>query len=194
MVTVRAGLSPSTLAALDRQDQRYRGERVLWALGRKLWEEPIYRNVFGLLREFGDAEIASLIAPRSLVVEYSEVPKVDGPPLGREGRWAGPGQTRDSGAIEVEARSSVRSPAGLPAGHLWADSRPGMRTGSEPPLKALLGGRARTVSGRDHRDAGGRAGWRIRRARQERQLRQLVDYTQHLLREAESRAQASGAG
>ena len=32
----------------------------------RLWEEPIYRNVFGLLREFGDAEIASLIAPRGL--------------------------------------------------------------------------------------------------------------------------------
>ena len=28
-----------------------------------LWEEPIYRNVFGLLREFGDAEIASLDRP-----------------------------------------------------------------------------------------------------------------------------------
>lgn len=40
----------------------------------KLWKEPIYRNVWGLLTEFGDAEIASLIAPRPLVVEYSEVP------------------------------------------------------------------------------------------------------------------------
>jgi len=29
-----------------------------------VWEEPVYRNVFGLLREFGDAEIATLIAPR----------------------------------------------------------------------------------------------------------------------------------
>ena len=26
-----------------------------------LWKEPIYRNVWGLLRQFGDAEIASLI-------------------------------------------------------------------------------------------------------------------------------------
>lgn len=33
-----------------------------------LWREPIDRNVFGLLREFGDAEIASLIAPRKLSV------------------------------------------------------------------------------------------------------------------------------
>ena len=32
----------------------------------RVWAEPIYRNVYGLLREFGDAEIASLIAPRPL--------------------------------------------------------------------------------------------------------------------------------
>jgi len=34
-----------------------------------VWQEPIYRNLFGLLREFGDAGVASLIAPRGLVVE-----------------------------------------------------------------------------------------------------------------------------
>ena len=37
----------------------------------QVWDEPIYRNVWGLLSEFGDAEIASLIAPRPLVIEYS---------------------------------------------------------------------------------------------------------------------------
>ncbi len=34
-----------------------------------IWNEPIDRNVFGLLEQFGDAELASLIAPRPLVVE-----------------------------------------------------------------------------------------------------------------------------
>lgn len=60
----------------------------------KLWEEPIYRNVWGLLREFGDAEIALLIAPRPLVIEYSPVPEVDGPPPAAEGRrnTAAPGK------------------------------------------------------------------------------------------------------
>ena len=33
-----------------------------------LYQEPIYRNVFGLLAEFGDAEVASLIAPRTLII------------------------------------------------------------------------------------------------------------------------------
>ena len=45
-----------------------------------LWKEPIYRDVWGLLREFGDAEIASLIAPRALIVEASRGPHVAGPP------------------------------------------------------------------------------------------------------------------
>lgn len=40
----------------------------------RVWDEPIYRNVWRLLRDFGDAEIASMIAPRGLVVEYSRAP------------------------------------------------------------------------------------------------------------------------
>jgi dienelactone hydrolase len=44
----------------------------------QVWSEPIYRNVWGLLREFGGAELATLIAPRGLLVEYSTVPDVTG--------------------------------------------------------------------------------------------------------------------
>src|SRR5690606_14441890 len=39
------------------------------------WSEPVYRNVWGLLKEFGDAEIASMVAPRALIVEHSFVPE-----------------------------------------------------------------------------------------------------------------------
>ncbi len=35
----------------------------------KMWEEPIDHNVWGFLKEFGDAELAAMIAPRSLTVE-----------------------------------------------------------------------------------------------------------------------------
>ncbi len=42
----------------------------------RAWDEPIYRNVWGLLSEFGDAEIASLIAPRALVIEHSSIPEI----------------------------------------------------------------------------------------------------------------------
>lgn len=46
-----------------------------------LWKEPIYRDVWGLVREFGDAEMAGLVAPRALVIEASRGPEVAGPPL-----------------------------------------------------------------------------------------------------------------
>ena len=59
----------------------------------KVWKEPIYRNVWALLHEFGDAEIASLIAPRTLIVEASRGVEVDGPPPVRDGRaGAAPGK------------------------------------------------------------------------------------------------------
>jgi len=51
-----------------------------------VWAEPIYRNVWSLLSRFGDAEIASLILPRSLVVEHSPVPTV----TGHKGDWHTP--------------------------------------------------------------------------------------------------------
>src|SRR5205085_112484 len=39
----------------------------------ELWKEPVYRDVWGLLHDFGDAEIASLIAPRALIVEAARM-------------------------------------------------------------------------------------------------------------------------
>ncbi|MFH1267690.1 MAG: hypothetical protein ABIK89_18395, partial [Planctomycetota bacterium] len=41
-----------------------------------VWREPIYRNVFGLLEQFGDAELAAMVAPRALVVEAAQGPEV----------------------------------------------------------------------------------------------------------------------
>jgi dienelactone hydrolase len=57
--------------------------KAAWVSGyfssrQRVWSEPIYRNVWGLLEEFGDAELATLIAPRALVVEYSACPQVKG--------------------------------------------------------------------------------------------------------------------
>jgi dienelactone hydrolase len=46
----------------------------------RIWTEPIYRNLHGLLREFGDAEIAQLVLPRTLIIEHARTPAVDGPP------------------------------------------------------------------------------------------------------------------
>src|SRR5262249_22655153 len=71
----------------------------------RTWQEPLYRNVWGLLREFGDAEIATLIAPRGLVVEYSEVPTVQGPPPVQRGRRGGAA----AGSLLPPASASVET-------------------------------------------------------------------------------------
>jgi dienelactone hydrolase len=46
----------------------------------ELWKEPVYRDVWGLLREHGDAELMALITPSQLIVEASSGPNIDGPP------------------------------------------------------------------------------------------------------------------
>ncbi len=40
-----------------------------------LAREPVERLVWGLLKEFGDAELASLVLPRTLVIEHSDGPE-----------------------------------------------------------------------------------------------------------------------
>ena len=97
------GLIAFYAAALD---QRISAALVsgYFASRQRLWEEPIYRNVFGLLSEFGDAEIASLIAPRRLIVEQSDGPQIAGPPKPRAGRGgAAPGKLATPEFNEVEA-------------------------------------------------------------------------------------------
>jgi len=47
-----------------------------------LWQEPITRSLFGLLEQFGDAELATLIAPRTLIVEAARGPEVTLPDKG----------------------------------------------------------------------------------------------------------------
>ena len=69
----------------------------------QLWQEPIYRNVWSLLREFGDANVASLVVPRRLVIEHSFVPKVEGPPSIPPGRSGGAAP----GALGTPAGESV---------------------------------------------------------------------------------------
>lgn len=69
-----------------------------------VWSEPIYRNVWGLLTEFGDAEIAGMIAPRALTIEASGITEIAGPPSPKPGRAGGAAP----GKIETATLASVR--------------------------------------------------------------------------------------
>ena len=65
-----------------------------------VWRQPVDRNVFGLLEQFGDAEVASLVAPRTLIVEAARGPEFVIPPGtgGAPGRLTTPGlRDRDRG-------------------------------------------------------------------------------------------------
>ncbi len=110
----------SWLSTRPRSDPRIDAALVsgYFASRQNVWQEPIYRNVFGLLDVFGDAELASLVAPRALVVEACRVPKVDGPAEPREGRnrSAAPGRlaTPPLAGVQAEIERAAKLTAGLP--------------------------------------------------------------------------------
>jgi dienelactone hydrolase len=58
-------------------DTRFRAVGVCGAFGlsQRDPELPIYRNVWSLLERFGDAEVATMIWPRALVVEHGQYPE-----------------------------------------------------------------------------------------------------------------------
>ena len=161
----------------------------------EVWREPIYRNVWGLLHEFGDAEIASLIAPRPLIIEASRGPEVAGPPPPRSGRGGGaPGQlvSPPLDAVKAEfdhARDFYQQLGAESALHFISpeDRLPG----AQDTLRMLLtelGAEGVSIDGTpllapadvDDFDY---------EARQKRQFMQLVNLSQRFLREAASRRQ-----
>ncbi|WP_199773681.1 alpha/beta hydrolase family protein [Stieleria maiorica] len=56
-------------------DQRIDAVCVAGCIGKSesVWTEPIDRNVFGLLDEFGNAEMLTLIAPRKVLVNHARI-------------------------------------------------------------------------------------------------------------------------
>jgi dienelactone hydrolase len=134
---------------------------------RALHAEPIYRNVWGLLPNYGDAEIARLIAPRQLIIEAQRHPNVQGPPPERPGRaGAAPGAittpTLDEIKTEIQRAQS---------NNITLIENPG-----EATLKAFL-----------YREPTkpGPAPQLPKIDRIERQFRQLVQFTQLTVRNAE---------
>ena len=78
----------------------------------QLWSEPVYRDVWSLVREFGDAELASLIAPRALIVEAAKTPEITGPPaVTNERRGATPNGAIRTPAVESRSIGGCSVPA-----------------------------------------------------------------------------------
>ena len=158
------------------------------------WKEPVYRDVWGLLREFGDAELASLIAPRALIVEASSGPDVAPPTPASQRSGATPNGKSgtaplDSVEQEVErARpfySSLRASEKL---KLVISENGHGPPGSEAALSALLqslnGSGRLTKNGSMPKDL--RPGYDAA-PRMHRQFDQLVEHTQALIRQSPQR-------
>jgi dienelactone hydrolase len=171
-----------------------------------LWREPIYRNVWALLRELGDAELMMLgmvaAGPqfsRVVEVDYAREPAVDGPPAPRMGRsGAAPGALKTPTAEEANAEfervgkleGNVRFPRG------WT------RAGEGRPFATLSGRRLSVlperrmidpeeVNAEAEPEKDGPAPVDLRKnfdpaARQKRQFDQLVAFTQKLMRDSEA--------
>jgi dienelactone hydrolase len=145
-----------------------------------VWSEPIYRNVWGLLREFGDAELATLIAPRALIVEYSRTPDLTGP----RGNLTTP--AFDSVKAEF-ARIDRLTPPGFQPKQLVSGSAngtvgPGSQQALQDFVKALGASSALSLTGTA--PAARRRSFDVAK-RQERQVMELENHVQRLVRDAE---------
>lgn len=154
-----------------------------------VWQEPLYRNVWALLDEFGDAELASLIAPRTLIVEASRGPEIAGPPPAQKGR----SNSAASGRLVSPALSDVQAEVArakkLGAGdHITlivsgdGQGQPGTEEALRAFLRSLGSGKGLARSGTVPRD--NRPNF-DGTERLHHQLQQLVDYTQHAVIESE---------
>lgn len=162
----------------------------------EVWREPIDRNVFGLLSEFGDAELASMIAPRALIVEACRFPEVHIP----AGTDSAPARitTPSLQRVEDELNRARRFVDGLdpkPLMELVISSDGCGVPGTEKFLAAVLqrvaslekpasdGGPPRRVSAGPDVDA-----------RRARQFHEMSDFTQRLVDEGPDTRQKFTAG
>jgi dienelactone hydrolase len=174
-----------------------------------MWQEPIYRNSWGLLREFGDAELAMLISPNRPIIDYSKGAEIDGPPTSRPGRGgAAPGRLvaldKDKTSKEVvrwEANflaplRKIEKPAwkpstgiskifanenGLPGGEPVANLLEYFAREKDPGFKEVIQLHPSGLPPTDLRKNLDPA------PLQKRQFDQLVDFTQKLMRDSEQR-------
>ena len=79
----------------------------------RLYDEPIYRNVWGLLREFGDAELVRWSCRAACTSFAVMPPAVTGPPPAKPGRaGAAPGKltTPTLAAVKAELSRYEKTP------------------------------------------------------------------------------------
>jgi len=87
------------------------------------WNEPLDRNVFALLEQFGDAEIGSMLASRVLVVDSSPGPEFTLPSEGgapAEMKWHSPDMIQAERQRLLDLVGDLKLPTGEPAANKFA--------------------------------------------------------------------------
>lgn len=186
-----AGYGEGGLIAMDSAalDTRIRASLVSGYFGPRdgVWQEPIYRDQWGLLRDFGDAEIAGLIAPGALVVEASRPPEVAGPPPPtKDRRGAAPVGSITAAPIERIRAELVRVGRFSLKPRLVESPVPGSDAALEAFLQTL-NVRRLVPPAAPFRDT--RTGFDPA-VRLHRQFDQLVAHTQTLVRQSQRRREA----
>jgi dienelactone hydrolase len=155
-----------------------------------LWQEPIYRNVWSLLRTFGDAEIAAMIAPRVLIVEHCRFPEITGPPTASAERsGAAPGRisTPEMSAVrrEVERARNLIESLQQEESIFFVESE-NQLPGDEETLRLVLQHVAPEAEMEPSGEQPARTDFSIDpERRQKRQFEQLLEHTQQLMRDSE---------
>jgi len=163
----------------------------------RLYGEPIYRNLFGLLTEFGDAEIASLVVPRPLIIEACRHPEISGPPepTSDQRDSAAPGSIATPPLSEIQSEFArlqhlVSGLQPMPTLTLQTvdegTGEPGDEKTMNAFMKALVGTPGPGISNCPSERPYPKEPVNVD-ARQKRQFQQLVEHTQHLMRESEYR-------
>lgn len=156
----------------------------------QLWREPIYRNVFGSLKYFGDAELAVMVWPRPLVIEHVTGPEVSGPPLVTSGRSGGaaPGllKTPDLSTARAEFE---RAKAKLPADRInlsWINANEGSKVNkpfSASAIERFAGGLKVNITNKNSGTKSPELAdeWPDIKKRQERTVRNMEQHIQRVL-------------
>ena len=159
-----------------------------------LWREPIDHNVWALLDEFGDAELASLVAPRPLIVEACRGPEWHGRSPSATQPGSTPGDLTTPPLTEVRreverARQLTAQLSPPPVLKLvgTGNNAPGSAAALKAFLVALCPGASLTARGPAPRRA---ATLPDARARLGRQVGQLIEHTQVLVEDGERRRAA----
>ncbi|MCL4202384.1 MAG: dienelactone hydrolase family protein [Pirellulaceae bacterium] len=144
----------------------------------RVWAEPIYRNIWSLLRRFGDAEIASLVLPRHLVIEHSPVVTI----ADHKGDW----KTPEAESVQSEFRR-IPKLAGFPRPSLIiGDGGQAVGPGSEGALREFLQRLGAAWNANPVRDVPVDLRRDIEPTERHRQtVRQLEQHVQSLVRESE---------